>query len=286
MAIQRPAADKKTGPKNKEQIASVGDVIEQKQKKLATTKKTTAKKPATKKAPANKKAAKKETGLLPPKHLKSEGDWKSYLQSVSIAKVVDYLEKKPERINVTLALVLRRIAHKILKLTEKQPNNYNDWLEFFSSMTPEETETFLTDHNGSLDNEASAAGERWLLIKDNPTLIDKIVNSRLEQRKTEELGDIMAASKSGDRVALFEAIRDNIAYKISENAGARDMTVLIKQLNEVTLTLDELYRARGDKGDGNSSVRKLLLKSRKRASRPKASQAAKRISDDEDDEDL
>lgn len=281
MAIQRPAADN-SGPQNTNEkpIATVGEIVKAKEKKIAAKPRTT------KKAPAKKKSPPKERGLLPPKHLKSESDWKSYIQSVAIGKAIDYLEKKPEKISTTLAVVLRHLAHKILKLLEDKPNNHNDWLEFFSTMTPEETEQFLDDHSGSLDNEANAAGRRWLLIADNPAMIDKIVNTRLEQRKTEELGDIMAASKSGDRVQLFEAIRDNIAYKISENAGARDMTVLIKQLNEVTLTLDELYRARGDKGDGNSSVRKLLIKSRKRAARPKASQAASKISDEEDDEDL
>jgi hypothetical protein len=299
VAIERPDNGAAGPIETGEKIATVGDVVKAKEKKLAAkpriNKKQGSTKPRTnrkstsadtkKKPAAKKRAPAKPKTLLPPKHLKTQSDWKSYFESVVIGKLIEYMEKKPDKITVTMAIVLRAIANRILKLTEAFPTNYNDWLEYFSTMTPEETEAFVSDHSGVLGNEGRAAGMRWVAIADNPTMIDKIVNSRLEQRKTEELGDIMAASKSGDRVQLFEAIRDNIAYKISENAGARDMTVLIKQLNEVTLTLDELYRARGDKGDGNSSVRKLLLKARKRAQRPKSSQAAQTIDDAEDDDD-
>ena len=221
--------------------------------------------------------------LRVPKHLTTEDDWLKYLNTVSIAQVSEYLEtKSPDSIDVTQALVLRNIAESIIRATRKSPDGFNEWLEFFSGMTPEETELFIDEHP-MLDNEARAAGKRWLQIRDNPALIDKIVNSRLQSSKQEEIGDIMEAAKTGDDLALYEALRNNIAWKIQDGAGARDTTPLIKQLNEVTAHLNTIYRERGMKGDQQDNIRKLLINSRQRQRRPKQ-QAVQRISDIEDDD--
>jgi hypothetical protein len=72
---------------------------------------------------------------------------------------------------------------------------------------------------------------------------------------------------------------------LEDGSGARDMTVLIKQLNETMVQLDELYREAGLKDDSGSSIRKLLMRSRKMAARPKARQAAITIDDAEADDD-
>lgn len=222
--------------------------------------------------------------LAPPKELKSEHDWIQYLNGVSIAQVSNYLEgKSPDSIDVTQALALKNMATSILKAVEKLPDGFNEWLEYFSGMTPLQTESFLEAHDITLDNEAIAAGRRWLQIRENPALIDKIVNSRLESRKQEELGDIMSAAQSGDDLVLYEAIRNNIAWKIQEGSGARDMSVLIKQLNEVTTHLNAIYRERGMKDEQQSNIRKLLISSRQRSRRPKQ-QAVKTISDMEEDD--
>lgn len=222
--------------------------------------------------------------LTPPNHLKSETDWIQWLRGVSIAQVSEYLEgKSPDSLDVTQSLALRTLATKILKATDKLPDGFNEWLEFFSSMTRSQTELFIHTHSETMDNEAMAAGMRWLQIAENPALIDKIVNSRLENRKTEELGDIMTAAKSGDDLVLYEAIRNNIAWKIQEGSGARDMSVLIKQLNEVTTHLNAIYRERGMKDDQQNNIRKLLVSARQRARRPKQ-QATVTISDYEEDD--
>lgn len=218
-----------------------------------------------------------------PTHLESEQDWHKFLNSVSIEQVSNYLEtQNPDSIDVTQALVLRKISNMILRATRKSPDGFNEWLEFFSGMTPEETEQFIDEHP-MLDNEAQAAGKRWLQIRENPALIDKIVNSRLQSSKQEEIGDIMEAAKSGDDLALYEALRNNIAWKIQDGAGARDTTPLIKQLNEVTAHLNTIYRERGMVGDQQDNIRKMLINARARQRRPKQ-QAIKRISDMEDDD--
>ena len=224
--------------------------------------------------------------VLPPKDLKSEQDWLKYLRGVSIIQVSNYLEETPlDSIDVTQSLALRNVATRILKATEKLPDGFNQWLDYFSDMTRAETEAFIDAHEETMDNEAMAAGKRWLQIAENPALIDKIVNSRLESRRAEELGDIMGAARSGDDLKLYEAIRDNLAYKIQDGSGARDMSVLIKQLNEVTVHLNSIYRERGMKDEQQSNIRKLLINSRQRSRRPKQ-QAVKRISDLDDDDEL
>lgn len=223
--------------------------------------------------------------LTPPKKLSSESDWLHYLNGVSIKQVSDYLESNSlDTIDVTQALVLKTLATKILKSLAKTPNGFNEWLEYFSGMTPAQTEDFLEAHANTMDNEAEAAGKRWLQIRDNPALIDKIVNSRLQSSKQEEIGDIMEAAKSGDDLLLYQALRNNIAWKIQDGAGARDTTPLIKQLNEVTAHLNVIYRERGIKDDAkDSNIRKLLINARHRNRRPKQ-QAIKTISDMEDDD--
>lgn len=296
MAIIRPA--RKGGPKRKTaEVTKVAAVIDTKKaqiekKQAAKVNKTPEKvdKPKAnvnkKKTPAKKKSPSKPKLLSPPKDLKTEAQWIQYLSGESIAKVSQWLEKQtPASIDVTMALALRQIANRILKATEKQPDGFNEWLDYFSSMTRAETEAFIETHRESLDNEAMAAGMRWLQIAENPALIDKIVNSRLESRKMEEIGDIMAAAKSGDDLQLYEAIRNNLAYKIQDGAGSRDMSALIKQLNEVTVHLNGIYRERGMKDSQQDNIRKLLVNARQRSRRPKQ-QAVMRLSDLEAGEEL
>lgn len=288
MAIIRPARG--GGQKRKSpEVTKVATVIDTKkaqiEKKQAAVKE---KKPVQekKKSPPKKKAPAKPKLLSPPKDLKTEAQWIQFLSGESIARVSQWLEKQtPASIDVTMALALRQLANRILKATDKQPDGFNQWLDYFSSMTRAETEAFIEAHRESLDNEAMAAGMRWLQIAENPALIDKIVNSRLESRKMEEIGDIMEAAKSGDDLKLYEAIRNNLAYKIQDGAGSRDMSALIKQLNEVTAHLNSIYRERGMKDSQQDNIRKLLMSARQRSRRPKQ-QAVLRISDLEDGDEV
>lgn len=215
-----------------------------------------------------------------------ETGWLDFLRSTPFLDVNQYLTDNPEQMTPTLALVIRNVANKMLRQTRSAPTNYNQWLDFFSSMTGGETDDFILEHRGSMSNEAYAAARRWVEIHDDPSQIDKIVQSRLEQAKTQEITSIMEASKSGNKITIFEAIRDNLAYKIEDGSGARDTTVLIKQLNETLTTLDEYYREAGLKGDETSSIRKVLINSRRRANRPKVTKAKTRISDYDDMESL
>lgn len=293
MAIIRPA--RKSGPKRKTaEVTKVAAVIDTKKaqiekKQVQAKSKSDLKKDKVLAKPAaskKKKAPAKPKLLSPPKDLKTEDQWIQFLNGETIAKVSQWLEKQtPASIDVTMALALRKIANTILKATEKQPDGFNEWLDYFSGMTPAATEDFLEEHDLWLDNEAGAAGKRWLQIRDNPALIDKIVNSRLESRKMEEIGDIMAAAKSGDDLRLYETIRNNLAYKIQDGAGSRDTSALIKQLNEVTAQLNGIYRERGMKDTQQDNIRKLLMNARQRSRRPKQ-QAVMRLSDIEAGEEM
>lgn len=296
MAIKRPDL-RAAGPRKKKDdgdATAVAVVIDTKKKalssKLETPKKTPAKAKSTKKraksgkdidVPTKKKAPAKKKVAAP----KNEREWIKYIEGMKLSELMSFLESKGGKLNVTALAVVNSHVTKITKLLAPLPSDHNGWLDYFSSMTNSETETFLETHVLTLDNEAVAAGKRWLQIYENPALIDRIVTSRLQQAKSEEVGNILTAAKSGDRIKTFEALRDNLAYKLQDGSGARDMTVLIKQLNEVMVTLDELYRETGQKDDQNSSIRKLLVRSRKMASRPRASQAATKISDVESGDD-
>lgn len=261
----------------------MADLVNAKKKALASKKrKSTAadksKKPATKKKTAAKKKA-------VPKLPRNEKEWIKYIEAMTLGDLLSFIDSKAGKLNVTAQAVIKRKIDDMTKLVSDLPSDYNGWLEYFSSMTPDETDQFLVAHVLTLDNEAVAAGKRWAQIYENPALIDRMVTSKLKQEQREEIGNILTAAKSGDRIKTFEALRDNLAYKLEDGSGARDMTVLIKQLNEVMVTLDELYREAGVKDDSGSSIRKLLIRSRKMAQRPKARQAAMTIAEAEEDDD-
>lgn len=286
MAIKRPDL-RAAGPRKKKDsgdAVAVATVIDTKKKAIASkksTKSTEVKPKKTAKQSTKKKAPAKKRVTAP----KNEREWIQHIEGMKLSDLLSFLESKGGKLNVTALSAVNGSVAKITRMLTSLPSDYNAWLDYFSSMTNSETETFLETHVLTLDNEAVAAGKRWLQIYENPALIDRIVTSRLQQAKSEEIGNILTAAKSGDRIKTFEALRDNLAYKLQDGSGARDMTVLIKQLNEVMVTLDELYRETGQKDDGNSSIRKLLVRSRKMASRPRASQAATKISDVESDDD-
>lgn len=283
MAIDRgDSAQAGSKKKKADEATPVAAIVDSKKKQLASKKKSSAA-AAKKKSPA-KKTAKKAPAKKKPaaeKLPKTEREWINYVEKSSFADLKKLLESKGGKLNVMAMNSVNQQINALAKLTTAVPTDYNGWLEFFSDMTRDETEEFMETHKLTLDNEAVAAGKRWLLIYENPALIDRIVQGRLQQQKSEEIGSILTAAKSRDRIQTFEALRDNIAYKLEDGTGARDMTVMIKQLNEVMSTLDELYREAGVKDDQNSSIRKLLIKSRKLAARPRASQAAQTIEDAE-----
>jgi len=294
VAIERPDGSiKPKQPKGKDPTP-VAEILDAKKKTLDVNKKQGPTKPRknkkstaadSKKKPTAKKPAAKKKAALKPKAPKNEREWIMYIDKMTVGAMLQFLDSKSGKLNKMAQSVIKKKLAEMTKLVTDLPTEYNGWLEYFSTMTRDETETYMAEHVLTLDNEGVAAGNRWLHIYENPTLIDRIVNSRLQQEKSEEVGDILKAAKSGDRLKTFEAIRDNLAYKLQDGTGARDMTVLFKQLNEVMVTLDELYRETGQKDADHSSIRKLLIKSRKMAARPRARQAAATISDAEDDDD-
>lgn len=154
MAIIRPARG--GGQKRKRaEVTQVATVIDTKkaqiEKKQAAVKE---KKPVQekKKSPPKKKAPAKPKLLSPPKDLKTEAQWIQYLSGESIARVSQWLEKQtPASIDVTMALALRQLANRILKATDKQPDGFNQWLDYFSNMTRAKTEAFIEAHRESLD---------------------------------------------------------------------------------------------------------------------------------------
>lgn len=284
MAIDRP---QKTAEHAEDGPVKIAGLIDAKAGSLKAKKGSTKKSESSAEktnAPADKKI------VSPPKS-KGELGWIEFMRTASFFDVMKYLKEDHGDLTVSEAVLLRNMATRMLKMTEKAPQNYNQWLDYFSPMTATETSDFIEANRSNMSNEAYAAARRWVEIHDDPSLIDKITQSRLEQKKSEELGNILTAAQSGDRVQTFEALRDNMAYKLQEGSGARDMTVLVKQLNEVMVTLDEMYREKGIKDVENSPIRRIMEQSRKRAHRPRKSRSAATIkemeaADDLDDEGL
>src|SRR5690606_16425619 len=92
-----------------------------------------------------------------------------------------------------------------------------------------------------LPTEGYAALSRWHDIITNPGRIDKIHRAGLTTGKSDKT--IVDYAKSNDRLGVLEAIRDELALKLQQGAGARDAGQLSAQMMEVTTQI-EVYQRR------------------------------------------
>lgn len=117
-----------------------------------------------------------------------------------------------------------------LRLT-KQPN-YDSWLNYFKTLSPNQIKLLARTGLDILPTEGYAALRRWHDIITNPQRIDKIHKAGLtgsgDSSKT-----IVALAAKNDRYGVLKAIRDELASKLQRGAGNRDTADLSKQLTEV-----------------------------------------------------
>lgn len=121
----------------------------------------------------------------------------------------------------------------------KQPN-YDAWLNYFKSMSPNVIRALATTGLDILPTEGYAALSRWHDIISNPQRIDKIHKAGLtggDNNKT-----IVSLAAANDRYGVLKAIRDELAGKLQKGAGNRDTADLAKQLTEVMTQIADYER--------------------------------------------
>jgi len=127
-----------------------------------------------------------------------------------------------------------------LKLKIVKQSNYDSWLNYFKTMSPNQIKLLAQTGLDILPTEGYAALSRWHDIISNPGRIDKIHKSGLSSGKqTQSIVDLAAKN---DRYGVLKAIRDELAGKLQKGAGNRDTADLAKQLTEVMTQIADYER--------------------------------------------
>jgi len=221
---------KGTQPSDTEGLAPA-KTVKAKSGATKATKKTT--KPTTVKKPAK---GKKATVKKPKKPVITDRDFENYFFKLSHTKFIQ-LTKDWNDVNLKI------------KLTAQ--TNYDGWLNYFKSLSPNKIRMLAQTGLDILPTEGYAALAFWHDIISNPSRINKIHRAGLTTGA--ESKSIVELAAKNDRYGVLCAIRDDIASKLQKGAGNRDTSDLSKQLAEI-MTQIEYY----DKQKAKSSKKTVL----------------------------
>lgn len=187
--------------------------------KTRTKTQTKAKKP-TRKAPA------------PKKPVFTAKDFEQFFYALELEDFIQYTELWNET----------RLKIKIPK-----KKNYDEWLNYFKTLSPNVIRQLAISGKDFLPTEAYAALSRWHDIISNPHRIDKIHQAGLTRPPEKNKADIIALARKNDRKGVLYAIRDQLAEKIDKGAGARDMASLARELGDILDQIADLEKREGPK---------------------------------------
>lgn len=128
-----------------------------------------------------------------------------------------------------------------LKIKLKKQENYDAWLNYFKTLSPNQIKLLAQTGLDILPTEAYAALSRWHDIISNPQRIDKIHKAGLTG-SADNAKTITALAAANDRYGVLKAIRDQLASKLQNNPGNRDTADLSKQLTEVMTQIADYER--------------------------------------------
>lgn len=186
---------------------------------------------------ASKPAAK--TSKKPAKKTTKKKLSKKVVQPVITDKMFeDYFFKMPYTKFVQLT---RDWNDEKLKLKLKPQKNYDGWLNYFKTLSPNQIKLLASTGLDILPTEGYAALAFWHDIISNPSRINKIHKAGLTGTgdTTESISDL--AGKN-DRYGVLKAIRNQLASKLQNNPGNRDTADLSKQLTEVMTQIADYER--------------------------------------------
>ncbi len=188
-----------------------------------SSKETTAKvvkKPATKPKQVKKATKKTKAPIITPEM------FEQYFFKLSHTKFVQ-LTKDWNEVNLKI------------KLTRQK--NYDEWLNYFKAMSPNQIKLLAQTGMDILPTEGYAALSRWHDIISNPGRIDKIHKAGLTG-SGDSKDTITNLAAANDRYGVLKAIRNQLATKLQNNPGNRDTADLSKQLTEVMTQIADYER--------------------------------------------
>lgn len=137
-----------------------------------------------------------------------------------------------------------------LKLTIPKKDNYDQWLNYFKTLSPTTIRMLAATGQDILSTEAYAALSRWHDIISNPHRIEKIHQSGLtSDNGKDNTNSIVALAANNDRLGVLKATRDAIAEKLQKGAGARDTAALAREMTEIMTQIADYEKRMGPKKD-------------------------------------
>ena len=135
-----------------------------------------------------------------------------------------------------------------LKIDLPVKNNYDDWLNYFKTLSPNKIKMLAGTGQDILSTEAYAALSRWHDIISNPHRIEKIHQSGLtNDQRPKDTKSVLQLAQSNDRLGVLKAVRDRIAEKLEKGAGARDTAALSREMTEIMTQIADYEKRMGPK---------------------------------------
>jgi len=198
---------------------------------------------------ATPKAAKPTTVSKPIKGKKpaakaSKKITKKVIKKVVQPKITDEMFEKwfMKRTNKQFVQLTKDWNEENLKVRLTKQDNYDGWLNYFKTLSPNVIRLLATTGLDVLPTEGYAALAFWHDIISNPSRIKNIHRAGLTNGGKSEK-TIVDHAKENNRMGVLEAIRDELASKLQQGAGARDAGQLSAQMMEVMTQID-VYKRR------------------------------------------
>lgn len=169
---------------------------------------------------------------------------KKPVKKVVQPKITDEMFEKwfLKRSNKQFVQLTKMWNEENLKVTLKKQDNYDGWLNYFKTLSPNVIRLLATTGLDVLPTEGYAALAFWHDIISNPSRIKNIHRAGLTNGGKSEK-TIVDHAKENNRMGVLEAIRDELASKLQQGAGARDAGQLSAQMMEVMTQID-VYKRR------------------------------------------
>lgn len=126
-------------------------------------------------------------------------------------------------------VLCRQWNEKHLDLTIPTEGNYDDYLEYFKTVTPNKLKNLFKFGKDAIYVEAYAAVSRWVEIMGSPSKIEKIRRTKMAEDQEQNINDIAVGD---DDEAFYEAlIQQNVRQLNSTSVSQQEVARLTSNIN-------------------------------------------------------
>ena len=136
-----------------------------------------------------------------------------------------------------------------LKIKIPKLEGYDQWLNYFKTLTPNTIKQLATTGMDFLPTEGYAALAWWHDVIASPYRMDKIHKAGLTSSGDDDKPKktISQLAQENDRLGVLKAIRDSVAAKLDKGAGNRDTAALASQMTEIMTQIADYEKRQGPK---------------------------------------